>query len=83
MMMKKILSFIGFSALLIITLTIGLWCGWKIRDGAARAEIAAVEAERDAARKEMRFFQTTLKGLVEGEPLSTAEMGIAREKEGK
>jgi len=81
-MRSRSLSYFSISALLIIALALGLWCGWKIRDGSARAEIAAIEAERDAALQETLFWQTTLKGLVEGEPLPTAEMGIARVAEG-
>jgi hypothetical protein len=74
-MTNRSLALIGISAV-IIALTAGLWCGWKIRDGAARAEIAGVRAERDKAVQETRFWQTTLTKLVEGEPLPTA--GIAR-----
>jgi hypothetical protein len=79
-MTNRSLAFIGFSALLIIALTIGLWCGWKIRDGAARAEIETIEAERDAARKETRFWQTTLRGLAEGDrPETMATPRISEE----
>jgi hypothetical protein len=69
-MTSRSLAFIGISALVIIALAVGLWCGWKIRDGAARAEVAAVEAERDAARKDADAFFLALKLIGEGGQLA-------------
>ena len=78
---SRIFTFTLISALLIIVLALGLYCGWKIRDGAARTEIAAIEAERDAARKEMRFFQTTLRSLAEGARPETMATPRIREED--
>ncbi len=79
-MTSRSLAFIGISAV-IIALTIGLWCGWKIRDGAAHAEIAAVEAERDAARKDADACFLALKLIGEGGQL-TEMAAIGRAAEG-
>ncbi len=80
-MRERTLSYFIFSALPIIALALGLWCGWKIRDGAARAEIAAVEAERDAARKDADAFFAALKLIGEGGQL-TEMAAIGRTSKG-
>ena len=80
-MTSRSLAFAVISCVIIVVLAVGLWCGWKIRDGSARTEIAAVQEERDKARKDADAFFLALKLIGEGGQL-TEMAAIGRASKG-